>query len=159
MSRTLTKYYRTEILLDTADRKLHSGLTAHVDIETHKHTDILKVPTQAVLGREIDSLPPEIRENSPHVDTAKAYATVVYRYVDGKAAVTPVKIGQSDLTHTIVLSGITEEDKIVVGPYKQLEDIKHDQNIRDEREVESKKKKKNAAGGADANELKDDGKG
>lgn len=151
MSRTLTKYYRTEILLDTADRKLQSGLTANVDIETHKHTDILKAPTQAVLGREVDSLPLDIRENSPYVDTAKAYATVVYRYVDGKAVVTPVKIGQSDLTHTIILSGITEEDKIIVGPYKELESIKHNQRIRDEREIDSKKKKENVTG-ADANE-------
>jgi HlyD family secretion protein len=151
MSRTMTKYFRTEILLDTADQKLHSGLTAHVDIETRKHADVLKVPTQAVLGREIDSLPLEIRENSPHVDKAKAYATVVYRYIDGKAVVTPVKIGQSDLTHTIILSGITEEDKIVVGPYKELENIKHDKKIQDEREVESKKKKEDTAG-KDANE-------
>jgi len=151
MSRTMTKYFRTEILLDTANQKLHSGLTAHVDIETRKHADVLKVPTQAVLGREIDSLPLEIRENSPHVDKAKAYVTVVYRYIDGKAVVTPVKIGQSDLTHTIILSGITEEDKIVVGPYKQLENIKHDKKIQDEREVESKKKKEDTAG-KDANE-------
>jgi HlyD family secretion protein len=151
MSRTMTKYFRTEILLDTANQKLHSGLTAHVDIETLKHSDVLKVPTQAVLGRETDSLPLKIRENSPHVDKAKAYVTVVYRYIDGKAVVTPVKIGQSDLTHTIILSGITEEDKIVVGPYKQLENIKHDQKIRDEREVDSKKKKENASG-KDANE-------
>ena len=144
MSSTWTKYYRTEILLDAADQKLHSGLTAHVDIETRKHTDVLKVPTQAVLGREVDTLPLEIREKSPHVDTAKAYATVVYCLVDGKAVVTPIKIGQSDLTHTIILSGITDEDKIVVGPYKVLEELKHDQKIQDEREVESKKKKKNA---------------
>jgi len=76
---------------------------------------------------------------------------VVYRYVDGKAVVTPVKIGQSDLTHTIILSGITEEDKIIVGPYKELESIKHNQRIRDEREIDSKKKKENVTG-ADANE-------
>jgi len=154
MSSTWTKYYRTEILLEAADRKLHSGLTAHVDIETRKHTGVLKVPTQAVLGREVDTLPLEIREKSPHVDTAKAYATVVYCYVDGKAVVTPVKIGQSDLTHTIILSGITEEDKIVVGPYKVLENIKHGQRIRDEREVKSEKKKSadKAKAGADANE-------
>jgi hypothetical protein len=133
-----------------------------VDIETRKHTDVLKVPTQAVLGREVDTLPLEIREKSPHVDIAKAYATVVYRYVDGKAVVTPVKIGQGDLTHTIILSGITEEDKIVVGPYKVLENIKHDQRIRDEREVEAEKKKKSALkakAGADANESKDDEEG
>ncbi|MHC4172182.1 MAG: efflux RND transporter periplasmic adaptor subunit [Planctomycetota bacterium] len=150
MSPTRTKYFRTEILLEDIEEKLHSGLTAHVDIETRKHTDVLKVPTQAVLGREVDNLPLEIRENCPEVDTTKTYATVVYCYVDGKAVVTPVKIDQCDLTHTIIKSGITEEDKIVVGPYKVLESIKHDQKIQDEREVEAKKKA--AETKADAND-------
>ncbi|NIP28066.1 MAG: HlyD family efflux transporter periplasmic adaptor subunit [Phycisphaerae bacterium] len=162
MSRTLTKYFRTEILLDTADQKLYSGLTAHVDIETHKHFDILKVPTQAVLGLEVDNLPLEIRENSAQVDLAKTFATIVYRYVDGKAVVTPIKIGQSDMTHTIVKEGITVEDKIVAGPYKVLEKLVHGQKIRDERELQLKKKKKNAkraTTGADANQSKDDRKG
>ena len=159
-----TKYYRTEILLENTEEKLYSGLTAHVDIETRKHTDILKVPTQAVLGLEVDKLPLEIRENSAHVDIAKTYATIVYRYVDGKAVVTPIKIGQSDMTHTIVKEGITTEDKIVAGPYTVLEKLVHNQKIKDEREVESKKKKKKknadrAKARADANESKDDGKG
>ncbi len=135
-----TKYFRTEILLEAVEEKLYSGLTAHVDIETHKNTNVLKVPIQAVLGKEIDELPLEIRENSPHVDKDKTFATVVFRYIDGKAVVTPVKIGQSDLTHTIIESGITEEEKIVVGPYKILESVKHNQKIQDEREVEAKKK-------------------
>ena len=152
-----TKYYRTEILLENTEEKLYSGLTAHVDIETRKHTDILKVPTQAVLGLEFDNLPLEIRENSSEVDTTKTFATVIYRYVDGKAVVTPVTIDQSNLTHTIIKSGITEEDKIIVGPYKVLESIKHDQKIQDEREVEAKKKKKKnkdgAEAGADANDA------
>ena len=161
---TQTKYFRTEILLENTEQNLYSGLTAHVDIETRKHTDILKVPTQAVLGLEVDKLPLEIRENSAHVDIAKTYATIVYRYVDGKAVVTPIKIGQSDMTHTIVKEGITAEDKIVVGPYTVLEKLVHNQKIKDEREVESKKKKKKknadrAKAGADANESKDDGKG
>jgi len=159
-----TKYYRTEILLENTKEKLYSGLTAHVDIETRKHTDIIKVPTQAVLGLEVDKLPLEIRENSSEVDTAKTYATIVYRYVDGKAVVAPIKIGQSDLTHTIIKKGITADDKIVVGPYTVLEKLVHNQKIKDEREVESKKKKKKknadrVKAGADANESKDDGKG
>jgi HlyD family secretion protein len=149
-SSTGTKFFRTEILLDAAEEKLYSGLTAHVDIETRKHTDVLKLPMQAVLGRELDSLPLEIRQNCPEVDTGKTFATVVYRYIDGKAVVTPVKIGQSDLTHTIIESGITEEDKIVVGPYKVLESIKHDQKIQDEREIRAKNTK--AGNNADANE-------
>ena len=148
-----TKYYKTEILLEPVKEKLPSGLTANVDIETRKHTDVLKVPTQAVLGIEVDSLPLEIRENSPEIDKSKTFATVVYRYVDGKAVVTPVKISQCDLTHTIIESGITEKDKIVVGPYKVLEKLKHDQKIQDEREAEQQKKKK-TKNKADVNNVK-----
>ncbi len=156
LSYSRTKYFKTEILLDPVKEKLPSGLTANVDIETRKHSDVLKVPTQAVLGIEVDSLPLEIRENSPEIDKNKTFATVVYRYVDGKAVVTPVKISQCDLTHTIVESGITEKDKIVVGPYKVLEGLKHDQKIQDEREVEQQKKKKtkNKADVNDVNNVK-----
>jgi len=139
-SSTMTKYYRTEILLDATEEKLYSGLSAHVEVETNKNVDVLKVPAQAVLGREVDTLPLDIRENSAEVDTSKTFATVVYRYIDGKAVVTPVKIGQSDLTHIIIESGITEEDKIIVGPYKVLESIKHNQIVQDEREAQAKKK-------------------
>lgn len=140
ISATGTKYFRTEILLQGDVEKLYSGLTAHVDIETKKHENMLNLPSQAVLGAAIDDLPLEIRENSPEVDTAKTYAAVVYRYIDGKAVVTPVKTGQSNLTHTIIESGITEKDEIVVGPYKVLESIKHEQVIQDEREAQAKRK-------------------
>jgi HlyD family secretion protein len=136
-----TKYFRTEIILDAAEEKLYSGLTAHVDIETVKHKDVLKLPSQAVMGRDLDSLPLDIRENNPNINKDKTIATVVYCFVDGKAVVTPVKIGQSDLTHMIIEAGITEDDKVVVGPYKSLDGLKHDQKIQDEREVEAKKKK------------------
>jgi len=101
----------------------------------------------------------DIRENNPEVDKEKTFTPVVYRYIDSKAVVTPVKIGPSNLTNTIIKSGITEEDKIVVGPYKVLEGIKHDQKIKDEREVEAEKKKKKKAdgaeAGADANDVSD----
>jgi HlyD family secretion protein len=156
ISATATKYFRTEILLQGDVKKLYSGLTAHVDIETIKHEDVLNVPSQAVLGIAIDSLPLEIREKSPEVDKAKTYATVVYRYIDGKAVITPVQIGQSNLTHTIIKSGITEKDKIVVGPYKVLESIKHDQLIQDEREAQAKRKDTKAATTEkDANDAND----
>jgi len=155
MSQTGTKYFRTEILLQTNEKQLYSGLTAHVDIETFKHTDILKVPSQAVLGRPVDNLPLEIRENSPHVDRDKTYATVVYRFIDDKAVVTPVKIGPSDMTHTIILSGVTENDKIIIGPYKVLQNLKHDQKVRDERQP--KKDSADKQGPTDVNDANDAG--
>ncbi len=156
---TATKYFRTEILLTGDVKKLFSGLTAHVDIETIKHENILNVPSQAVLGRVIDNLPLKIRENNPQVDKEKTFTPVVYRYIDGKTVVTPVKIGPSNLTHTVILSGINEDDKIIVGPYKELESLSHDKKVRDEREVEAEKEKKKKADdsetGADANDTGD----
>ena len=138
---TRTKYYRTEILIDPSDAKLYSGLTAHVDIETRKHENVLKLPSQAVLGKEIDVLPLDIREGSELVDPNKTYATIVFRHIDGKAVITPVKIGHSDLTHTIIESGITEEDNVIVGPYNILEKLTHNEVIQDEREAKKKDKK------------------
>jgi HlyD family secretion protein len=139
-----TRYYRTEILLDNDPNvaKLYTGLTADVDIETRKHPDIIKVPSQAILAREVDSLPVEVREKSAELDKGKRFATVVYRFIDGKAVATPVRMGQSDLTRTIILAGLKEGDKVVVGPYKVLDNLKHDQKLRDEREVEAEKKAK-----------------
>ncbi len=139
LSYTRTKYYETEILLDPNEIRLHTGLTANVDIETRTHENVLMVPTQAVLGREIDSLPLEIRDKNPLVDTAKTFVTIVYLYKGGKALATPVKIGQSDLTHTIILEGLNEGDKVVIGPYKVLDTIHHNQTIKDERENLPKK--------------------
>jgi len=146
-----TKYFRTEILLDTVEETLFSGLTAHVDIETLKHTDVLTVPIQAVMDRNIEDLPMDIRDNSPYVDKDKTFAIVVYRYVDGKAVVTPVKMGQSDLTHIIIEEGLSEDDKVVVGPYKVLDGLRNGQMLQDEQEVEAKKK--NAKKNSDANSI------
>jgi HlyD family secretion protein len=139
LSNTGTKVFRTEILLKGDVRKLYLGLTAHVDIQTLTHENVITVPSQAVMGRPVDDLPLEIRDNCKDVDKNKTFTPVVYRYIDGKAIVTPVKIGPSNLTHTVILSGITEGEKIIIGPYKVLEGLSHNKNVKDERAAESVK--------------------
>jgi HlyD family secretion protein len=151
-----TRYYRTEILLhnDANVSKLYTGLTADVDIETRKHPDVITVLSQAILAREVDSLPLDIRDKSAELDKGKKFATVVYRFIDGKSVATPVRAGQSDLTHTIVVGGLKEGDKVVVGPYKVLDNLKQDQKLKDEREAE-KGKSKNKNGKNDSNGTPD----
>ncbi|MCD6394792.1 MAG: efflux RND transporter periplasmic adaptor subunit, partial [Planctomycetes bacterium] len=164
MSVTRTKYYKTEILLDESAKQLYSGLTADVDIETVRHKAILKVPSQAVVSRRVDDLPLEIRRDNPNVDMGKTDCLVVYRLVDGKAAVTPVSIGPGDMTHIIIKSGLNVGDKVVTGPYKVLAGvessrgltaggIKHGQRIRDEKEV-GKEKNKQAQADKEPNTLR-----
>lgn len=126
------KTFKVEILLDLQGRRIYSGLTADVEIETHRHQDVLKVPTQAVLGRPTDELPQAIREGNPNVDTTRTITTVVYRYIDGKAVVTPVTVGPSDIGFTMIKSGLSEGDRVITGPYKVLERLTHEQKVKQE---------------------------
>ncbi len=152
LSRQGTKYYKTEILLES-DRRLYSGLTANVDIQTRKYSNVLSVPSQAVMTREIENLPIEIRDSSPYVDKTKTFATVVFRYIDGKAVITPVKIGPSNLTHTILEAGVEKGDKVIMGPYKELEKLKHDQVVKDEREAKAEEEAKKKLGQQSVNPV------
>jgi len=114
-------FFKTEILLDEGSEVL-SGVTADVEIETRRHAGVLKVPSQAIMGRKIDELPAEVAGNAT-VDRTRTIATVVYVLKGGKAAVRAVKVGASDLTHTMVTAGLEEGDVVVVGPYKVLEGL------------------------------------
>jgi HlyD family secretion protein len=125
---------RVEITLDPAGRRMKTGLTADIRIEAQRHPNVIKVPSQAVLGRRVDDLPAAIRDKNPQVDAKKVMATVVYRVIDGKAVITPVSVGASDATDTIITAGLDESDRVIAGPYKVLESLKHEQKVQDERE-------------------------
>lgn len=128
-----TKFFKTEVLIrNSTDKRILSGLSGEVDIETNRHHGVLTVPSQAVMGRPVDDLPSDIRDK-PQVDRTRAQAPVVYRFVDGKAVVTPVKVGASDIQRTIIESGLSAGDVVIVGPYKALEPLKHDDRVKDEK--------------------------
>ncbi len=125
-----TKYYKAEILLKTSGRRIPSGLTADAEIQTKRHDNAITVPSQAVLGRPADDLPEPMR-STVEVDKSKSLATVVYRLVNGKAVVTPVKVGASNSTHTVIKSGLTEGDQVISGPFKILDTLAHDMKVKD----------------------------
>ncbi|MEE8459528.1 MAG: efflux RND transporter periplasmic adaptor subunit [Phycisphaerales bacterium] len=128
-----TGYFETEIELDLQGERIYSGLVANVDIEIAQHDGIV-VESQAIVERIIEDLPAEVRRN-PLIDRRKSIATVVYRIVDGKAVCTPVERGPSDLTHAVLLKGVEPGEQIIIGPYKVLESIKHDQLVRLQDEI------------------------
>jgi HlyD family secretion protein len=126
---TGTRYFKAEILIDTKGQRIISGLSADVDIQTSTNKNVIIVPTQAVLGRPVDGLPAGIR-NAPEVDSTKTTQTVVYRLVNGKAVVTPVTVGTSDLKNTMIKSGLKEGDEVIAGPFKVLDTLAHDQAVK-----------------------------
>lgn len=123
-----TKYFEAKILLDLKGRRIRSGLSADAEIETRRHENVIRVPSQAVVGRTVDQLPPELRK-SPLIEKGRSIATVVFRAVDGKAVATPVTVGPSDDTDTIVKSGLKEGEPVIIGPFKTLESIQNGQAV------------------------------
>ncbi|TVQ62955.1 MAG: efflux RND transporter periplasmic adaptor subunit [Phycisphaerales bacterium] len=127
-------YFDTEILLEPHDDApiLRSGLTANTEIEVERLFDVVKVPSQAVLDRRIDELPREVVDASPHADAARTFARVVFVMTDaGEAHARPVRTGPSDLTETAILAGLEAGERVVVGPFRELVNLKHGQKLRD----------------------------
>lgn len=136
MDRDGSRFYETEILLHLpGDITLRSGLSANVDIEIETIEGVIMAPSQSVIDIRVDELPPDIAA-SPEVDRQKTFARVIYKMVDGRAIATPVRIGSSDLTHTAILSGLNDDDKIVTGPWSALQRIKHNDPIRKQRQAD-----------------------
>lgn len=133
-----TGTFEVEIALELEEGEtLYSGLTASTDIAVERFFDALRVPSQAVLDRRVDDLPAAVRAGNPLVDLNKTFASVVYRVIDGKTVVTPVRVGASDLTGTQVLEGLEAGETIVTGPFRTLVDLTHDQAVRDQKAVEA----------------------
>lgn len=125
-----TKYFEVEVLLVIREgAALKTGMTANVDVQVQTITDAIKVPSQAIVDRAIDELPKAVVDGSPHLDRAKKFARVVYKIVDGKAVSVPVAVGASDLTTTIVLAGLDDDEEIVTGPAKSLINLKDGQKL------------------------------
>src|SRR6185369_11597906 len=90
-----TKYFQIKVRLkDLKGRRVRSGLSADVEIETQKHEGVIRVPSQAVMSRPLDQLPADLR-NSAEIEKGKSFATVVFRMVGDKAVMTPVTVGPS----------------------------------------------------------------
>ena len=128
---TTTGYFEAEIEIDLQGKRILSGLQANVDIEIASHEGLL-LESQSIVDRPIEELPDQVKTSNALVDPAHKTTTVVFRIVNNKAVCTPVKRGPSDDTHSVVLAGLNEGDVAVVGPFKVLEKIKHDELLEDE---------------------------
>lgn len=145
VDRDNTGYFEVWIPLELAKGEtLRSGLTANTDIMVETVRDVLVVPSQAVVDRKLDDLPKAVTDGNANINRANTYARVIYRVeeVQGKTTsdgkpvkkviATPVQIGSSDLTRTAVLAGIKEGDSIIVGPFKALQSMRHEQEVVEE---------------------------
>jgi HlyD family secretion protein len=124
-------WFKCEVKLDLAEGEtLLSGLAANVDIVVAR-TEGLLIPSQALMEKKLDDLPPEFA-SSPLVDSVRKKATFVFTMKDGKANMVIVRTGASNLSDTMILEGLTEGDMVITGPYRVLERLKDGDKVREE---------------------------
>jgi HlyD family secretion protein len=125
-----TGSFKVLVNLDLKGRQIFSGLTGNVDIDIARQEGLM-VPSQAVVERPVNDLPESVK-SSPLVQKNRRVTTVVFRVIDGKAVVTPVVTGASNLTDTLIKEGLTAGDTIITGPYRSLEKIKDGEAVEKE---------------------------
>ena len=125
-----TGSFKVLVNLDLKGRQIFSGLTGNVDIDIARQEGLM-VPSQAVVERPVNDLPESVK-SSPLVQKNRRVTTVVFRVIDGKAVMTPVTTGASNLTDTLIKEGLAAGETIVTGPYRALEKLKDGETVQKE---------------------------
>ncbi len=87
------------------------GMSANAEIKTKEINGVLSIPIQAVTTRE--------EEESDNVKEAEL-KEVVFIFQQDSVVMKEVKTGIQDDTYIEVLSGVSENDEIVIGPYSAV---------------------------------------
>ena len=128
-----TSYFDTEINLHLAEgRRIFAGLTANVEIEVETLEGVMVVPSQAVVDRRVDELPPDVKKSSDALDTERTFTRAVFVLDEKgeKALLRPVRVMASNLRETAVSAGVREGDRVIIGPLRAVQALAHDKGVR-----------------------------
>jgi HlyD family secretion protein len=118
-----SKDFKVIITLENPPESLKPGLSASADIITAEKQDVLAVPISALVLRE-----KEKEENSKNDEQEEG----VYVVENSRVKFFPVEKGIMGEMMIEIISGLEEEQEIVVGPYSALRQLKDDMLIKQE---------------------------
>ncbi|MDC3378970.1 efflux RND transporter periplasmic adaptor subunit [Planctomycetota bacterium] len=131
--------FLVRVLLDPDQEHLDTlrpGMSGSVDIEVNRNDDALKVPLQAIVQRERQDIPDEILDaTDPALLEGKRSfdpLDMIFLVENGKTRVIVVKLGIHDSDEVELLTEIPADSTLVVGPFRALEDLGHDEKVRTE---------------------------
>jgi HlyD family secretion protein len=130
------KDFRVVITLDNPPADLRPGLSCTATIETAREVQTLAIPIQALTIREIDEadVPSFIQNpstNDPRPgDPVMAEVEGVFVIEEGLARFRPVRTGIIGTTDIEIVDGLSEDDRIVIGPYRVLRTLEDETPVR-----------------------------
>lgn len=142
--------FETLILIEATEARVKPGMTASIEIEVASRNDVLTVPVHAVVHRKRKDLPEALlREREGDLDDPDGgggnrvaeYLKVVYCVEDDVAHPRLIRTGIVDARNVEIVEGITGTDRIVVGPFRSLDQLKDGVKVK----IEGKKDKSDDA--------------
>jgi HlyD family secretion protein len=141
------KDFKVKIVLQDPPPSLRPGLNATADITTATREDVLAVPIQAVVVREVDEEGKVIvagaassEDNDTPVGSSRRRGEEkdgVFVVQDEKAVFTPVKTGIMGDTEIEITEGLEEGQQIVTGSYRTLRTLENEARLKIENKGES----------------------
>ncbi len=116
-----SKDFKVVVTLENPPGELKPGLSASADIITAEKTDVLAVPISALVLREKDEKEGEKKQKEEEG---------VYVVTENRVKFQPVKKGILGEMKIEITAGLKEAQKIVVGPYNALRQLKDDALIK-----------------------------
>jgi HlyD family secretion protein len=133
--------YEIVITLDHPPAILRSDLSVTAEIVTAQRKSVLSVPIIALTVRDKSMVAPPAKDAGdakPNAskdiptDLEAAHEDVegVFVVRDGKSQFVPVTIGIAGKEHFEVLSGVTEKDSVIAGPYEVIRTLQNGKTVR-----------------------------
>jgi HlyD family secretion protein len=134
------KDFKVKIVLNDPPASLRPGLNATADITTATRENVLAVPIQSVVVREVDeegnvvvagAAASEDEEENPGSSSRRGEETDgVFVVEDEKAVFTPVKTGIMGDTEIEIEGGLEEGQEIVTGSYRTLRRLENEARLK-----------------------------
>jgi HlyD family secretion protein len=128
---SLARNYKIKVkLTDTKGLLLRPGMTSRAEIFTATAGKSLALPIQAILSNNDENT--ESKDDKGTKKSKQEIKTEYHIFVmkDGKAEKRVVGVGISDDSHQEIVSGLKENEEVIVGPYKTLRRLKDKDSVK-----------------------------
>lgn len=155
--------FETLVVIVGDDPRVKPGMSANVEIEVARKSEVLTIPVQAIVHRKRREVPEallrqfdeQLKNDEPEHRRQRAeYFKLVFCVQEEKAHARLVKTGISDATGVEIVEGIVAGDEIVIGPYRSLDQLKDGTTVKIKEKTDAATTRKGSAQTAEGAKLK-----
>jgi len=122
--------FEVVLTLDASDAPLRPDLSATADVVVESRPSVVAVPIIALTVRDQEEDSTETGAESTIKPGEPTDVEGVFMVADGQVSFTPVTIGIAGQEYFEILSGLSEGDSVVSGPYQRIRQLRDGDAIR-----------------------------